>query len=79
MYKSCLYLSFYRFIINTLHYPNDIDKSLNETVTDKIRKYKSDYNSNPPVAVAFMPSIAIRLGRYIVNLCDFILTGSSGN
>ena len=29
-----------------LHYPNDIDKSLNdnETVTDKIRKYRSDYN-----------------------------------
>jgi hypothetical protein len=25
-----------------LHYPNDIDRSLNETVTDKIRKYRSD-------------------------------------
>ena len=23
-----------------LHYPNDIDRSLNETVTDKIRKYR---------------------------------------
>ena len=26
-----------------LHYPNDIDRSLNETVTDKIRKYHCDY------------------------------------
>ena len=31
-----------------LHYPNDIDRSLNETVTDKIRKYRVDYNNNPP-------------------------------
>jgi hypothetical protein len=23
-----------------LHYPNDIDRSLNETVTDKIKKYR---------------------------------------
>jgi hypothetical protein len=30
-----------------LHYPNDIDKPLNESVTDKIRKYHSDYNNNP--------------------------------
>jgi hypothetical protein len=25
-----------------LHFPNDIDKSLNETTTDKIRKYRAD-------------------------------------
>ena len=31
-----------------LHYPNDIDRSLNETVTDKIRKYPDEYNNNPP-------------------------------
>jgi hypothetical protein len=29
-----------------LHYPNDIDKSLNEDVTDKIRKYRTDYNNS---------------------------------
>jgi hypothetical protein len=34
-----------------LHYPNAIDKSLNETVTDKIRKYRTDYNNNPLTAV----------------------------
>ena len=40
-----------------LHYPNDIDRSLNETATDKIRKYRSDYNNNPPSSVAFIPTI----------------------
>jgi hypothetical protein len=39
------------------HYPNDIDKSLNETVTDKIWKYRVDYNNNPPSVVSFMSSI----------------------
>ncbi len=33
-----------------LHYPNDIDRSLNETATDKIRKYRADYTNNPPNA-----------------------------
>ena len=26
-----------------LHYPNDVDRSLNETDADKIRKYRADY------------------------------------
>jgi hypothetical protein len=46
-----------------LHYPNDIDESLNETVTDKIRKYRVDYNNNPTSAVSFMPAIASTSGR----------------
>ncbi len=45
-----------------LHYPNDIDKSLNETVTDKIRKYRVDYNNNPPNVVSFMSSITSTSG-----------------
>jgi hypothetical protein len=45
-----------------LHY-NDIDKSLNEDANDKIRKYRADYNNNPPNAVAFMPAIAGTNGR----------------
>ena len=28
-----------------LRYPNDIDRLLNEAVTDKIRKYRDDYNN----------------------------------
>jgi hypothetical protein len=46
-----------------LHYPNDIDRSLNETAADKIRKYRADYNNNPPSSVAFMPTIASTSGR----------------
>ena len=46
-----------------LHYPNDIDRSLNEVVTDKIRKYHSDYNKNPPNVISFMSVIASTSGR----------------
>jgi hypothetical protein len=39
-----------------LHYPNpnDIDRSLTESATDKIRKYRVDYNNNQPNTVSFM-------------------------
>ena len=46
-----------------LHYPNDIDKSLNDAAADKIRKYRADYNNNPPNAVSFIPVIAGTNGR----------------
>ncbi len=46
-----------------LHWTNDIDKSLNEVNTDKIRKYRADYNHNPPTPTAFMPAIASTSGR----------------
>jgi hypothetical protein len=36
-----------------LHYPNDIDRSLNEDGADKIRKYRTDYNYNPPNVISF--------------------------
>ena len=54
-----------------LHYPNEIDRSLNEAADDKIRKYRADYNNNPPNTVTFMSAIVVRLGGYIVNLSDF--------
>jgi hypothetical protein len=41
-----------------LHYPNALDRSINEAAADKIRKYRADYNNNPPSAVSFMPAIA---------------------
>ncbi len=61
------------------HYPNDLDRSLNEVVTDKIRKYPSDYNNNPPTGISFIPTVVshlcilfpVRLGDYIVNLWTF--------
>jgi hypothetical protein len=40
-----------------LHYPNDIDKSLNDPSVDKIRKYRTDYTNNPPSVVSFIPDI----------------------
>ncbi len=46
-----------------LHYPNDIDRSLNEVATYKTRKYRTDYNNNPPNATSFMPDIASTSGR----------------
>ena len=46
-----------------LHYPNDIDRSLNETAADKIRKYHTDYNNNPPNDISFMPDITSTSGR----------------
>jgi hypothetical protein len=30
-----------------ISYPNNIDRSLNESPDDKIRKYRVDYNNNP--------------------------------
>jgi hypothetical protein len=46
-----------------LHYPNDIERSLNETASDKIRKYHSNYNNNPPNVISFMPVITNTSGR----------------
>ena len=48
---------------DTLTHPNNIDESLNTSSNDKIRKYRADYNNNPPNAVAFMPAIAGTNGR----------------
>ncbi len=45
-------------INGTLYYPNDIDRSLNEAATDKIRKYRADYNNRPPNTISFIPAIA---------------------
>ncbi len=41
----------------------DIDRSLNDAAADKVRKYRADYNNNPPNAVAFMPAIPSTSGR----------------
>ena len=46
-----------------LHYPNDLDKPLNEAAADKIRKYRADYNQNPPNTICFMPAIVSTSGR----------------
>jgi hypothetical protein len=45
-----------------LHYPNDVDRLLNEATADKIRKHRSDYNNNPPNVISFIPAIASTSG-----------------
>jgi hypothetical protein len=39
-----------------LRYPNNLHKSLNDAATYKIRKYRTDYNNNPPIVVSLMPA-----------------------
>jgi hypothetical protein len=51
----------------TLHYP--------KAVVDKIRKYRTDYNNNPPNVISFMPAIASTSGRLH---SEFRLSGMSG-
>ena len=46
-----------------LRYPNNLDKSLNDSAADKIRKYRSDYNNNPPSVVSFMTAVTSTSGR----------------
>jgi hypothetical protein len=46
-----------------LRYPNNLDQSLNDTTADKLRKYHTDYNNNPPRGVVFMPAITGTSGR----------------
>jgi hypothetical protein len=59
-----------------LHYPNGIDKSLNEASADKIRKYHTDYTNNPPIKVSFMSVIPSTSGRLH---SDFINIDPQGN
>jgi len=42
-----------------LHYPPPaaIDRSLNETVADKICDYRADYNNRPSNAISFMSDV----------------------
>ncbi len=46
-----------------LRYPNNLDQSLNDTVADKIHRYRTDYNNNPSRGVGFMPAIPSTSGR----------------
>jgi hypothetical protein len=46
-----------------LKYPNNLDQSLNDVASDKIRKYRTDYNNRPSSAVSFMPAIPSTSGR----------------
>jgi hypothetical protein len=45
-----------------LHYPNDLDGSLNEDAANKIRQYRADYNNRPSNTISFIPAIASTSG-----------------
>ena len=51
-----------------LHYPNDMDRSLNEAAADKIRKYRADYNNDPPQPIPAIASTSGRLHSEFVRL-----------
>jgi glucuronate isomerase len=55
--------STYPTLNGQLRYPNNLDQSLNDTTADKVRKYRPDYNINPPNTVSFMSAIASTSGR----------------
>ena len=50
-----------------LHYPDDIDRTLNETATDKILQYRADYNNGPSNSITFVPAVASTAGRLYCN------------
>jgi hypothetical protein len=54
-----------------LKYPNNVDQSLNDAATDKILKYRDDYNNNHRVRYHLCLLFRVRVGGYIVNLSDF--------
>ena len=71
----------YPSINNNLHYPNDLDGSLNETVVDKIRQYLTDYNNRPSTKPYLLYDCH---WQYVWVFTwwigsSFILTDSSGN
>ena len=62
-----------------LHYPKDLERSLNETTPDKIQSYRSDYNDRPSNSMSFMPVIASTSGRIHREFVSSFFTSSSGN
>ena len=51
-----------------LHYPADIDRTLNEADADKILQYRADYNNRPSHAISFMTLLIVLQDTYTVNL-----------
>ena len=54
-----------------LHWPNDMDKSLNEAAADKIRKYRATIIITPLMLPLLCRLLPVRLGGSIVNLSEF--------
>ena len=54
-----------------LHYPNDIDASLNETATNKLENIALIIITIPLMLSPLCLLLLVRLGGYTVNLCVF--------
>ncbi len=55
-----------------LHYPNDVDRSLNEAAADKFDNIALTITITvPPTLSPLCLLLLVRLGGYIVNLCAF--------
>ena len=54
---------------DNLHYPSDIDRTLNETTDDKVLQYRVDYNNRPSHTISFIPAITGSSGRLH---CEFV-------
>ncbi len=46
-----------------LRYPNNLDQSLHVGAPDKMRKYRDEYNNNPPRGLGFMTVFVSTSGR----------------
>jgi hypothetical protein len=63
-----------------LHYLNDLERSLKETVPEKIRSNRVDCNNRPSNTISFIPAIVSTSGRLQSEfVCVSIFTRSSGN
>jgi hypothetical protein len=58
-----------------LKYPNNLDQSLNDKTTDKLRKYRADYNNRSPSVVSFMTTITGTSGRLHSEFYSYRLIG----
>ena len=52
-----------------LHYPSDIDRTLNEAAADKILQYRADYDNRPSNTISFMLAIPSTVGHLH---CEFV-------
>ena len=52
----------YPILNSHLHYPTDVDRTLNESPTDKVLQYRTDYNNRPCHSISFMSDIGSTSG-----------------
>ena len=44
-------------VFGHLHYPTDIDRTVNEDITDKFLQYRADYNNRPSHSISLVFSV----------------------